>query len=93
MFSSRDLNVPTQYVANIIKPAVTNIHGTDLNDTFEFLKQIQEIDISEYYMVSYVVCSLFTNIPLTQTIQICLNRLYRSDILAPWRYLNMCYVA
>ena len=67
----------------VIKPAARNIHDTDLNDTFEFLKQIQEIDISEYYMVSYDVCSLFTNIPLTETIQICLDRLYRSDILVP----------
>ena len=38
----------SKYVANIIKPAAINIHGADLNDTFEFLNQIQEIDISEY---------------------------------------------
>ena len=30
----------SKYVTNIIKPAARNIHGTDLNDTFEFLKQI-----------------------------------------------------
>ena len=62
----------SKYDANIIKPAArsrnNNIQGTDLNDidNFEFLKQIQEIDISEYHMVSYDVCSLFT-IVVTKT--------------------------
>ena len=48
------------------------------------MQQISDINISEKFMVSYDVQSLFTNVPLKETIQICLNRLYRSDhITAP----------
>ena len=71
----------SKYVAEVIKPAASNIHGTDPNDTFQFLQEIKGLDLSRYYMVSYDVCSLFTNIPLAETIQICLDRLYRSDNL------------
>ena len=68
-----------KFVADIIKPAASNALGTDLENTFQFVKQIREKDISSNLMVSFDVRSLFTNIPLRKTIAICLDRLYRSD--------------
>ena len=45
---------------------------------------MNDIDVSQLFMVSFDVQSLFTNVPLSETIQICLDRLYRSDnITAP----------
>ena len=81
----------SRYVADIIKPASRNVHGTDLNDTFQFVRQMNDVDISQLFMVSFDVQSLFTNIPLSETIQICLDRLYRSDEVVPpcHPYLNM----
>ena len=76
----------SKFVANIIKPAASNVHGTDLKDTFQFVQQISEVNINNFYMVSFDVQSLFTNVPLSDTIQICLDRLYRPsnpDIISP----------
>ena len=33
----------SKYVGNIIKPAAGNVNGTDLNDTFQFVKQVNEL--------------------------------------------------
>ena len=53
-----------KFVANIIKPAAVNKHGTDLDNTFQFVDQIKEQNLTDHVMVSFDVCSLFTNIPL-----------------------------
>ena len=66
-----------KFVANIIKPAAVNKHGTDLDNTFQFVDQIKEQNLTDHVMVSFDVCSLFTNIPLSKTIDVCLDRLYR----------------
>ena len=58
----------SKFVAEIISPAACNIHGTDLKDTFQFVQQISDININNYYMVSFDVQSLFTNVPLAETI-------------------------
>ena len=39
-------------------------------DSFTFIKGIQEVSTQDSFMVSYDVCSLFTNIPLSETIDI-----------------------
>ena len=36
-------------------------------DSFSFVKEVQEVSVSDYFMVSYDVCSLFANIPLNET--------------------------
>ena len=59
------------------------MHLTDLKDTFHFVEQIKSVDLSTGVMVSFDVKSLFTNVPLQETIDVCLDRLYRSDRMAP----------
>ena len=39
-------------------------------DSFTFIKDIQEVSTQDSFIVSYVVCSLFTNIPLSESIDI-----------------------
>ena len=73
----------SRYVAQIIKPASYNVHGTDLKDTFHFVQQISDINVNDFYMVSFDVQSLFTNVPLDETINICIDRLYRSSLPPP----------
>ena len=69
----------SKYVAQLIRPASLNKFGTDLKDTFQFVNQIKTVDMGGSVMVSLDVRSLFTNVPLYETIDICLDRLYRSD--------------
>ena len=53
---------------NSIRPASANSQGTDLSDTFQFLEQINGVQLDQYTMVSYDVRSLFTNVPLKERI-------------------------
>ena len=50
-----------------------------LKDSFEFAKDIIN-ENSNCFMVSLDVDSLFTNIPLVETIKICIDKLFKSDM-------------
>ncbi|KAL5246892.1 hypothetical protein ACHWQZ_G018935 [Mnemiopsis leidyi] len=73
----------SKYLAEIICPAATNSYGTDCRDSFQFLEQLQNYDLNNYFMACFDVSSLFTNVPLDETIGITLDRLYRSDVNTP----------
>ena len=73
----------SKYLTRIIKPASINRHGTDLTDTFQFVRQTTGMDLSGKFMVSFDVKSLFTNVPLKETIDITIRRLYHSDFITP----------
>ena len=73
----------SKFIANIIKPAPTNKFNTDLKDSFQFLNHLEGFNLNHYFMVSYDVRSLFTNVPLKETIKITMDRLYRSDHIVP----------
>ena len=45
-------------------------------DSFSFVKEAQEVSVSDYFMVSYDVCSLFTNIPLNETIDLAVDIIF-----------------
>ena len=68
-----------KYVASIIKPASHNHLGTDLENAFQFVQQMNGLDLNNVTMASFDVRSLFTNIPLKKTIKVCSDRLYRGD--------------
>ena len=68
-----------KHVASLIQPAAVNCHGTDLNDTFQFVSQLRDQDLSDCILASFDVQSLFTNVPLAETIDVCMDRLYRGD--------------
>ena len=39
-------------------------------DSFSFVKEVQEVSVSGYFMVSYNVCSVFANISLIKTVDL-----------------------
>ena len=47
-----------------------------IKDSFTFAQEVTEQNV-DHYMVSFDVESLFTNIPLDETIEICVKRLYK----------------
>ena len=73
----------SKYLAKILQPAAKNSNGTDLKDTFQFVQLINGVNISNHVMVTFDVQSLFTNVPLAETINICMDRLYRCDGIEP----------
>ena len=48
-------------------------------DSFAFVKEVQEVSVSDYFMVSYDVCSLFTNIPLNETNDLAVNIIFDNN--------------
>ena len=49
-----------------------------IKDSFSFRKDVSEINAS-FFMTSFDIKSLFTNIPLTETLNLCLKNFYRNQ--------------
>ena len=63
-----------------------NLYSTYcIRDTFEFVSKLKDLSVSSNgYMRSFDVVSLFTNVPLLETIDICSKALYhKSDTSSP----------
>ena len=62
------------YLVNILQPISTN--QSTIKDSFSFADWAKMYKHNNQVMCSFDVSSLFTNIPLDETIQICLDKLY-----------------
>ena len=62
------------YLVGILQPISTNQHT--VKDSFRFVDWAKSFKHNNGIMCSFDVCSLFTNVPLDETIQICLDTLY-----------------
>ena len=60
-----------KYLTNKLSPYIPT--EFTVKDSFTFVKLVSEINMSDKYLVSYDVNSLFTSIPLKQTIDIAVN--------------------
>ena len=60
-----------RFLCDLLSPVVPD--GCSCKDTFSFVSQIKNANISGKFMVSYDVTSLFTNIPLQETIDTAIN--------------------
>ena len=49
------------------------------DDTFSFVQDIRNLSTQDQFMVSYDVTSLFTNIPLDETIQLAVDTVFESN--------------
>ena len=48
-------------------------------DSFTFCEEIKKVSAANRFLISYGVCSLFTNIPLNETIDIAVNLLFEHN--------------
>ena len=56
-----------RFLCDLCSPLVPNDYSC--KDTFTFVSQIKHANLSKTFLVSYDVTSLFTSIPLQETIQ------------------------
>ena len=66
-----------KYLCSLLKPHISSEFCA--TDTFSFVKDIQDGDFRDVFMVSYDVASLFTNIPLSETIDLAVNAIFESN--------------
>ena len=61
-----------------------------VKDTFEFVNEVQSLEINRGdILVSYDVTSLFTNVPLDETIQILADKAFHDDWFSKTHELNL----
>ena len=76
-----------KWLAEVLQPVVMKYSEHTVRDSFEFCANIDECavhhDVTNTYMCSFDVTSLFTNIPLKTTLRICLDALYRDENIVP----------
>ena len=79
-----------KWLAGLLQPVLERFSSHCISDSFTFAKTMQDLDIdSNVLMCSFDVCSLFTNAPLHDSIEICSEALYdqsdsRPVILKTW---------
>ena len=66
-----------RFLCDHLSPLVSNDYSC--KDTFSFVSQIKNANLSKTCLVSYDVSSLFTNIPLQETIDIAINHLFNHN--------------
>ena len=73
------INTPTYHLAKFLIPYLEPITTNEfvVKDSFSFAENIRKLD-KNAYMTSFDINSLFTNIPLNETIDICIKLLYPS---------------
>ena len=66
-----------RFLCNLLSPVVPDDYSC--KDTFSFVSQIKNSNYSGKFLVSYNVSSLFTNIPLQETIDIAINLIFNHN--------------
>ena len=66
-----------RFLCHLLSPLVSNDYSC--KDTFSFVSQIKNANLSKKFLVSYDVTSLFINIPLQETIDIAMNLIFNHN--------------
>ena len=73
-----------KFLVPILTPLTTNEYT--IQNSAEFTSKLSEIQNADnLYMASFDIENLFTNIPLAETINICIQRLYSNPPPCLWR--------
>ena len=64
-------------LCDLLSPLVPNDYSC--KDTFSFVSQIKNANLCKKCLFSYDVTSLFTNIPLQETIDIAINLIFKHN--------------
>ena len=67
----------TRFLCDLLSPLVPNDYSC--KDTFSFVSQIKNANLSKKILVSYDVTSLFTIIPLQETIDIAIDLIFNHN--------------
>ena len=66
-----------KFLSKLIDPVISKEHCAKYS--FSFCEEIQQVNSNDNFLVSYDVCSLFTSIPLQETIQIAVELIFQNN--------------
>ncbi len=71
------INTPSYKIAKFLTPMLSKLTKNQFvsKDSFEFAKNVRDQN-PDFYMASFDIDSLFTNVPLDETIDIAVNKLF-----------------
>ena len=74
----------SKWLCHFLEPVVSLYNSRCVKDSFEFIDRLKETQICKTgHMCSFDVVSLFTNVPLEETINICADAIYRNEDVDP----------
>ena len=90
-----DMSSSAQYkisklLIKILEPVSSKYSTFCIKDSFSFVEVIRKNAFLPSNMCSFDIKSLFTNVPVDETINICLNELYNSGLTAPSIPKDVC---
>ena len=73
-----------QWLTSVIDPVLSLYSTFCISDSFSFANEVKTFKFpSSVFLCSFDVSSLFTNVPLSETIEICADALYNGDLKTP----------
>ena len=74
----------SKWLCKVLQPVCKRYNTHCVKDSFEFINLLRNDKLpSDGHMCSFNIVSLFTNVPLEETIQICAEALYQNGVLEP----------
>ena len=67
-----------KYLAKILQPLIPKRHAAQ--DTFSFVSELSNQNLESSFLVSFDVVSLFTNIPLGESINLAVDKIFESKV-------------
>ena len=67
-----------RFLFGLLSPLLPNDYSC--RDTFSFISQVKNANLSRKFLVSYNVTRRFTNIPLLETIDVAINLIFNHNL-------------
>ena len=68
-----------QYLDSLLSPHILSEHST--KDSFTFIEEIKSVSVTDKFLISFEVASLFKNIPLSKAIDIAINLILKAALI------------
>ena len=66
-----------QYLGSLLTLHIPSEYST--KDSFTFIEEIKSVSVTDKFLVSFDLTSVFTNIPLSEAIDIAINLIFQSS--------------
>ena len=92
MTKSPQSNLST-FLVSVLQPVLDKFSKHLVPDSFTFVNELKSLNLCQpnSFMVSFDIKRLFTNVPLDEVLNICVDQLYNSELIPPPFSRAVCY--